>query len=515
MKKILALIIFTWLIILSTTAQIVGKKISQLPVADTLKTVDLVAIVNDGITKKTTLQAIFDLDTAYHAGATGATGATGTNGTNGVDGVTGATGVTGPTGTIDVGVATQVPYYDSVGAITSDGGFTRTATATAITTVVGDTFVLQGNGSLLYDILSVPQTLTAGSVITDNATFSADAYNSRKGFWLGDHTFGTGYFMPTADGNNHQAIITNGASQTSWQQISYSWLTDTPTIATTIPFDSVTNKPTFLLTASNGLTNSGSIVKLGGSLTQNTFIDVGDSSIVFYNDSMNLLVGSLSGGGYGTNLSGTDFNATLRNDAIFTAKYFNVITANGEGISIIDTVAASGLLCKIIWGGADTIASGGGFYADIKGRYSSGFYELIENGVPKAQLFYGTLDSTNSITDIARIEANPTAAHGRFITDTATGQYNGWHVGADYAQLEFAKTGEDGQASGINLTVDSSGVSIINAGSLAFKVNTTGSKISAPNIPAYANNAAAAAAIGAGKLYYTDVAGEYVLKLSH
>ncbi len=34
-------------------------------------------------------------------------------------------------------------------------------------------------------------------------------------------------------------------------------------------------------------------------------------------------------------------------------------------------------------------------------------------------------------------------------------------------------------------------------------------------IPAYANNAAAVAAIGANKLYYTDVAGEYVLKLSH
>lgn len=101
MKKIIALIAFTWLILLSTTAQIIGKKISNLPVADTLNTVDLVAIVNDGITKKTTLQAIFDLDTAYHTGATGATGATGTNGTNGVDGVTGATGdtgITGPTG---------------------------------------------------------------------------------------------------------------------------------------------------------------------------------------------------------------------------------------------------------------------------------------------------------------------------------------------------------------------------------------------------------------------------------
>jgi hypothetical protein len=34
-------------------------------------------------------------------------------------------------------------------------------------------------------------------------------------------------------------------------------------------------------------------------------------------------------------------------------------------------------------------------------------------------------------------------------------------------------------------------------------------------IPAYANNAAALSAIGAGKLYYTDVAGEYMVKLSH
>ncbi len=38
---------------------------------------------------------------------------------------------------------------------------------------------------------------------------------------------------------------------------------------------------------------------------------------------------------------------------------------------------------------------------------------------------------------------------------------------------------------------------------------------SGTGIPAYANNAAAVSAIGAGKLYYTDVAGEYVLKLSH
>ena len=34
-------------------------------------------------------------------------------------------------------------------------------------------------------------------------------------------------------------------------------------------------------------------------------------------------------------------------------------------------------------------------------------------------------------------------------------------------------------------------------------------------IPAYADNAAALSALGAGKLYYTDVAGEYIVKMSH
>lgn len=34
-------------------------------------------------------------------------------------------------------------------------------------------------------------------------------------------------------------------------------------------------------------------------------------------------------------------------------------------------------------------------------------------------------------------------------------------------------------------------------------------------IPAYADNAAALAALGAGRLYYTDTAGEYIVKVSH
>jgi len=464
----------------------------------------------------------------------------------GAQGVTGATGPQGATGTIsDIG-PTQVYYADTSGAATGDEGFTRTATATGITTVVGDTFVMHGNGSQLYDIFSVAQNLTDGSVITDNTNFASTAYNSRNGFWLGDHIYGTGYFMPKADGTNHQAIITNGAGQTAWQQINYSWLTDTPTIPTYI----IPDVPTYHF--SNGITaTSDTVVKLGGTLTQATTLNLGTNSFNVSAASGGLTV---SGATNSTALSYTGNSVILNSDSsemvlladsssifirtpisVISTKRLSVYTGTsnrGLGVtdstfllktfsrsepafSVDDSNEISHLKSSLGMDISDTALCGGGFYIDNPRVWGAGYYMFVENGVPRAQLYYGTLDSNNVITDRVRIEANPDAAHGRFITDTATGKYNGWHVGADYAQLEFAKTGEDGQASGINLTVDSSGVSIINAGSLAFKVNTTGSKISAPNIPAYANNTAAVAAIGAGKLYYTDVAGEYVLKLSH
>jgi len=90
--------------------------------------------------------------------------------------------------------------------------------------------------------------------------------------------------------------------------------------------------------------------------------------------------------------------------------------------------------------------------------------------------------------------------------------------------------------------VDSNGFSFQNQGDILFRASAKGFIINIPSkgtgkvltsdasgnatwqtlagasgtgIPAYANNATAVAAIGAGKLYYTDVAGEYILKLSH
>lgn len=90
--------------------------------------------------------------------------------------------------------------------------------------------------------------------------------------------------------------------------------------------------------------------------------------------------------------------------------------------------------------------------------WDAGFYNLVVGDVPHAQLFYGELDSDNNITDITRIEATPTQAHMRHIYNTGMGGYNGIHVNATYSQVEYGKSSEDGQDSGICLTVNATGV---------------------------------------------------------
>jgi len=62
-----------------------------------------------------------------------------------------------------------------------------------------------------------------------------------------------------------------------------------------------------------------------------------------------------------------------------------------------------------------------------------------------------------------------------------------------------------GATEGYVFTVDGDG----------FATWTNPSSIDYSSVPAYANNTAAFAVLGAGKLYYTDVAGEYILKVTH
>lgn len=57
---------------------------------------------------------------------------------------------------------------------------------------------------------------------------------------------------------------------------------------------------------------------------------------------------------------------------------------------------------------------------------------------------------------------------------------------------------------------------ITNTGNVGIGTTTPGSKLSIVGLPAYANNAAAlTGGLVAGDLYYTDTAGEYIVKITH
>jgi len=402
-------------------------------------------------------------------------------------------------GTIGTGTPTQVTYFDGSGYITGDEGFTRTTLTTAIGNAVGDTFVWQGNGRELYTTFSVPQTVTAGSVITDNTNFASTAYNSRNGFWLGDHIYGTGYFMPKADGNNHQALITNGASQTAWQQISYSWLSDTPTIPTPI----TPNVPTYHF--SNGITaTNDTVVVLGGALTQATTLNLGAYSLSTTNNVFQSTI-PISGG-----------NMTLRLDTGNAGSYLGYFRSGSFGGSYFqvypyDSTGAT----KIRWN-AECRST-----LDSAHRYGiSGFddnvnmYQFNPVGGRDVAIVRVQLHKTNiwthDINGIGSIVEGDTSylylACRDSINQIIKTSSVWYYQDSTGHELKGSVQIQDGtQGAGKILTSDASG----NA------TWQTLSGASGTGIPAYANNAAAFAALGAGKLYYTDVAGEYVLKLSH
>lgn len=71
----------------------------------------------------------------------------------------------------------------------------------------------------------------------------------------------------------------------------------------------------------------------------------------------------------------------------------------------------------------------GTFTAHLDKTWDSGYYNLIDAmNNPHAQLFYGTLDAFNNITDVSRIEANPWEAHlfhqGNMLIVDATGMHS-------------------------------------------------------------------------------------------
>jgi hypothetical protein len=287
MKKIL-LLIFT-LAAIAGQAQIRIKDMSEYPRLDTLPdTADYALFRHHGITKRINIAQIGNAVGAY--GPTGSTGAAGATGPAGVAGVTGATGptgvagITGPTGItgatgagLSAGPPHYILYYDTAGNVSGDDGFKRTDTLSIIANGT-DTMVLTANGGIAEFVpLNGAYTKGAGHVITDLSTFGRYSWLTKDGLLLGS-LGSTQYLLPATDGTGGQVITTNGSGLTAWSDI--------PTPTAPIP-------PTAL----NGLYYD-TAYKLGGTLTQNTSIDLGPHTLNFNNNAVQ--VGIPLQGGIGT-----------------------------------------------------------------------------------------------------------------------------------------------------------------------------------------------------------------------
>lgn len=334
MKKIL-LLIFT-LAAIAGQAQIRIKDMSEYPRLDTLPdTADYALFRHHGITKRVNIAQIGNAVGAYGptgaagatgpAGVAGVTGATGAMGPAGITGPTGATGAIGLTGATGPGISAGTPhyilYYDTAGNVGGDDGFKRTDTLSIIANG-SDTMVLTANGGITEFVpLNGAYTKGAGHVITDLSTFGRYSWLTKDGLLLGS-LGGTQYLLPATDGTGGQVITTNGSGLTAWSDI--------PTLAAPIP-------PTAL----NGLYYD-TAYKLGGTLTQNTSIDLGPHTLNFNNNAVQ--VGIPLQGGIGTmslRVDTSDAGSYLgyfRNSP-YGGAYFQVYKYDSTGADLIRWIA--------------------------------------------------------------------------------------------------------------------------------------------------------------------------------
>ncbi len=117
---------------------------------------------------------------------------------------------------------------------------------------------------------------------------------------------------------------------------------------------------------------------------------------------------------------------------------------------------------------------------------------------------YGVYSDVNAIT-------NATISDGRALYGRVRSSGGGAITNAFGLYLENITAGTSN-----NYAIYSLGGKSYLAGNLGIGKTSPGSKLSVVGLPAYANNAAAlAGGLTAGDFYYTDVSGEYIVKITH
>ena len=484
MKTIL---IFLFLFIsLLGSAQVIGKKISQLPLLTSpVDTNDVLPIVDNGITKQVTVATLLKADSLYHAGSPGAVGPTGEAGPAGP---AGAPGVTGPSGS---GVDTGSGWTSNGSALytTDSTQFVGIGTAYPVTglDVHGGFFdsshitndmplTINGGSALLHGFNVKGFAANYGDV--DAVIFAGDGRNIGQG--------DTVVFIATHQGLNHLTIsdsiieasnhailqnsdsgylqqsakniiqmATNTLVQTSGKFTSH---TDTSAITTqylelttnngNLMFNdtaNITGNKTLSLSSqlttidANAAGASNNTLHHNGNITSNVMIFGGDSiygNLVDSNSSINsntLMIGSKInyntldslGGGNG----GSIFNCYLYDDAYIA---YSILSGKGVYISNIcsDGGTLDGNLLTGDYSAIDAITQGTFDHIDDNVLSASqspthGFVNQIENikQFGKSSISYCTIsDTTKAIIDI--IQQNGSITYANNITIKSVVQIN-------------------------------------------------------------------------------------------
>ncbi len=266
---------------------------------------------------------------------------------------------------------------------------------------------------------------------------------------------GTNFTLPTVDGTTGQILKTDGSGNFSWVNDSTGTATTPGGLNTQIQFN---NSGSFGGSSDFTWNNSTKSFFVGGTVGLNTMsltIEPGNFSMNNSGDTNFTSVGNINMNAastiYTTNADNT-FNVgnniffNVDNDMSFNAvdttfqltgdfvlsggsgfsDYINFRPNNNDGFEF--TTMSEGFVLNdyspytnivtymgssLTSAGPGNVARGlGSFTAHLDQQWDAGYYNLLDaGGVPHAQIYYGVLDSGNSITDTSRVEASPTEVH--------------------------------------------------------------------------------------------------------
>lgn len=218
---------------------------------------------------------------------------------------------------------------------------------------------------------------------------------------------------------------------------------------------------TVSLVSGNGTTFDTDHYDLGGELTQNTVLEFNPQQKYMVFGSLALGKGIVIGdinGEESFDFAVVNADAVSINTASMVLNATSNVELNGETVfSITVNDPISDYVSSATFD-PNSATPGTGMALQKSQDYEVGFF-AIDNGIKKfSNIYYGILDNDNIIQDVTRVEVNESAAHMRHIYDLNSGFFNGVHVAPTYSQLEYGKEQEDDQLTGINLTVNATGV---------------------------------------------------------